>query len=71
MSVQLGNIASNNIYRDDDKPYYHRGNSQLFAINIAAIAVFLLAKACKSSLAHLHSPSCPSSPFFIKLSSWQ
>ncbi|KAK7757338.1 hypothetical protein SLS62_000350 [Diatrype stigma] len=44
MSVQLGNIASSFIYRDDDKPYYHRGNTQLFAINIAAIIVFLLTK---------------------------
>ena len=47
MSVQLGNIASSFIYRDDDKPVYRRGNMQLVAINLAAIAVFLLTKACK------------------------
>lgn len=48
MSVQLGNIAASFIYRDDDKPYYHRGNTQLVAINLAALVVFLLTKACKS-----------------------
>ncbi|KAI0202110.1 MFS general substrate transporter [Astrocystis sublimbata] len=44
MAVQAGNIAANFIYRDDDKPLYHRGNSALFAINIVAIAAFILTK---------------------------
>jgi len=44
MSVQLGNIVSNNIYRTDDKPLYHRGNKNLFIINLLSIAVFLLTK---------------------------
>ncbi|TEY70373.1 hypothetical protein BOTCAL_0105g00150 [Botryotinia calthae] len=44
MAVQLGNICANFIYRTDDKPLYHRGNTQLLIINIAAIAVFLLTK---------------------------
>jgi hypothetical protein len=47
MSVQLGNVADSFIYRDDDKPYYRRGNKQLLAINIAAIVLFLLTKLCK------------------------
>jgi hypothetical protein len=44
MMVQLGNVCANFIYRADDAPYYHRGNGQLVAINIAAIVVFLLTK---------------------------
>lgn len=45
VSVQLGNIIANNIYRADDKPQYRRGNAVLFAINLLAIALFLLTKA--------------------------
>ncbi|CAI4217779.1 unnamed protein product [Parascedosporium putredinis] len=45
MSVQLGNVVDSFIYRDDDKPYYRRGNSQLLLVNVASIAVFLLTKA--------------------------
>ncbi|POS71379.1 hypothetical protein DHEL01_v210228 [Diaporthe helianthi] len=45
MSVQLGSIISNFIYRDDDKPYYRRGNRQLFIINLLAIVLFLFTKA--------------------------
>ncbi|KAA8576312.1 hypothetical protein EYC84_006448 [Monilinia fructicola] len=44
MAVQLGNICGNFIYRADDKPLYHRGNTQLIIINIASIALFLLTK---------------------------
>lgn len=44
MAAQLGNICGNFIYRTDDGPLYHRGNTQLIIINIAAIAVFLLTK---------------------------
>ncbi|KAL1851439.1 hypothetical protein VTK73DRAFT_9417 [Phialemonium thermophilum] len=45
MAVQLGNICSNYIYRNDDKPLYHRGNRNLIIVNILAIAVFLFTKA--------------------------
>ncbi|KKY31370.1 putative allantoate permease [Diaporthe ampelina] len=45
MSVQLGNIIANFIYRDDDKPYYRRGNRNLFIINLLAIVLFLFTKA--------------------------
>ncbi|KAI5949011.1 hypothetical protein KGF57_005002, partial [Candida theae] len=45
MFVQLGNIIGNNIYREDDKPQYKRGNMQLFAITLALIPVLLLVKA--------------------------
>ena len=44
MAVQLGNICATFIYRTDDKPLYHRGNTQLIIINIAAIALFILTK---------------------------
>lgn len=45
MFVQLGNICGNFIYRTDDTPFYHRGNTQLFIINLVSIVVFLLTKA--------------------------
>lgn len=44
MFVQLGNIAANSIYRTDDKPLYHRGNMQLFAISVAMVPLFILVK---------------------------
>lgn len=44
VSVQLSNIIANNIYREDDKPQYRRGNGVLFAINLLGIVVFLLTK---------------------------
>ncbi|KAI5950338.1 hypothetical protein KGF54_005155 [Candida jiufengensis] len=44
MSVQLGNIIGNFIYRADDKPLYKRGNMQLFWISFALIPVLLLVK---------------------------
>lgn len=44
MAVQLGNICANFIYRADDKPLYHRGNTDLIAINIVAILLFLFTK---------------------------
>ena len=44
MSVQLGNIIGNNIYRADDKPQYRRGNAILLFFNILAIVLFLFTK---------------------------
>lgn len=43
--VQLGNIISANIYRADDAPLYHRGNTSLMIINFLIIGVFLGTKA--------------------------
>ncbi|OOQ82513.1 allantoate permease [Penicillium brasilianum] len=45
MSVQAGDVAAYFIYREDDKPKYRRGNTDLIAINILAIALFIAAKA--------------------------
>lgn len=45
MSVQLGNIAANFIYRADDAPLYHRGNKNLIIINVLSIVLFLSTKA--------------------------
>ncbi|KAI5970191.1 hypothetical protein CANMA_000802 [Candida margitis] len=44
MFVQLGNIIGNNIYREDDKPTYKRGNMQLFVITLILIPILLLTK---------------------------
>lgn len=44
MSVQAGGIIGSNLYRQDDKPLYHRGNTQIFAINCLAIALYVIAK---------------------------
>ncbi|KAL9618897.1 MAG: hypothetical protein Q9160_006422 [Pyrenula sp. 1 TL-2023] len=44
MMVQCGNVISYNIYRADDKPLYHRGNSVLIGINFLAIALFVITK---------------------------
>jgi predicted MFS family arabinose efflux permease len=44
MTVQLGNICANFIYRTDDQPLYHRGNTQLIIINLATIVLFILTK---------------------------
>lgn len=39
--VQIGSIISSQIYRQDDKPYYHRGNTVLIAICCLACATFV------------------------------
>lgn len=44
MNVQLGSVIGANIYREDDKPRYVRGNSVLIAINLIAISLFVFAK---------------------------
>ncbi|ORY90758.1 major facilitator superfamily domain-containing protein [Leucosporidium creatinivorum] len=38
--VQLSSIISSNIYRADDKPYYHRGNRVLLALGALNLVVF-------------------------------
>ncbi|KAJ9353404.1 hypothetical protein DTO027B9_5331 [Paecilomyces variotii] len=45
MAVQAGDVGAYFIYRDDDKPKYRRGNTNLVIINIVVIFVFLGAKA--------------------------
>lgn len=44
MAVQIGNICANFIYRADDKPLYHRGNTDLIIINLVSIALFIFTK---------------------------
>jgi hypothetical protein len=44
MCVQASNIISQNIYRDDDKPYYRRGNKVLIAICACNFVLFVGAK---------------------------
>lgn len=42
--VRLGSLIASNIYRDDDKPYYHRGNKVLLALSIVNLFLFAFAK---------------------------
>lgn len=44
MIVQLGAIGANNVYREDDKPLYHRGNTQLFFMALALVPLLLFTK---------------------------
>lgn len=41
---QAGSIVATNIYRDDDKPLYKRGNTDLIIIGFAAFASLFIAK---------------------------
>lgn len=41
MFVQAGSIISSNIYRTQDKPYYHTGNSVLFAFGLAMFPILI------------------------------
>ena len=45
MFVQTGNIVANNIYRDDDKPLYRRGNKIILGITSFNIFLFYFVKA--------------------------
>ncbi|KAF3936531.1 hypothetical protein ABW19_dt0209550 [Dactylella cylindrospora] len=44
MMVQLARVVYSNIYREDDKPEYRRGNQQLIAICCMNMIVYLLMK---------------------------
>jgi hypothetical protein len=44
MTVQASSIISQNIYRDDDKPLYRRGNKVLIAICAYNFVIFIGAK---------------------------
>ncbi|KAL3462837.1 major facilitator superfamily domain-containing protein [Aspergillus heterothallicus] len=45
MSVQMGNVIGNNVFRADDAPRYKRGFSVLLGLNLLGIALFLATKA--------------------------
>jgi hypothetical protein len=44
MTVQASNIISQNIYRNDDKPMYRRGNRVLLGILAYNFVLFIAAK---------------------------
>lgn len=44
MAVQVGGIGAHNIYREDDRPKYKRGNTQLFIIAICLVPLLLFVK---------------------------
>ena len=44
MAVQLQYIIAANIYREDDKPLYRRGNTVLAWVGVVNIVIYLLAK---------------------------
>ncbi|KAL2847219.1 major facilitator superfamily domain-containing protein [Aspergillus pseudoustus] len=44
MSVQMGNVIGNNVFRADDAPTYKRGFSVLLGLNLLGIGLFLATK---------------------------
>ncbi|KAJ5624293.1 hypothetical protein N7510_000602 [Penicillium lagena] len=44
MAVQASNIIGNNIYRTNDKPYYHVGNKVLIGLSVWSMALFVFSK---------------------------
>ena len=44
MAVQLQSIASYNIYREDDKPEYRRGNRVLIGVNCLNLVIYVAVK---------------------------
>ncbi|EPS26692.1 hypothetical protein PDE_01630 [Penicillium oxalicum 114-2] len=44
MMVQVSSIIGNNIYRENDKPYYRTGNKVLIAIAAWSLVMFIIAK---------------------------
>ncbi|KAJ5641256.1 hypothetical protein N7490_005256 [Penicillium lividum] len=44
MSVQIGAIASANVYRTDDAPYYKHGNKVLIALAVVSLFMFIGSK---------------------------
>lgn len=44
ITIQLSGIASSNIYREDDKPHYRRGNMNLIAITVGTIVAYAFPK---------------------------
>ncbi|KAL4937219.1 hypothetical protein BDV06DRAFT_232721 [Aspergillus oleicola] len=44
MSVQMGNIIGNNVFRADDAPLYKRGFSVLLGLNLLGIGMFIATK---------------------------
>lgn len=41
MTVQLGSIGAANIYREDDRPRYRRGNTQIFIIAVSLVPLLI------------------------------
>ncbi|KAH1823556.1 hypothetical protein KXW04_007489 [Aspergillus fumigatus] len=44
MMVQTSNIIANNIYRENDKPYYRTGNKVLIALAVYSLVLFVVAR---------------------------
>ncbi|GFF33602.1 uncharacterized transporter YIL166C [Aspergillus lentulus] len=44
MTVQTSNIIANNIYRENDKPYYRTGNKVLIALSVYSMVLFVVAR---------------------------
>ncbi|KAF2768124.1 putative MFS transporter [Teratosphaeria nubilosa] len=44
MTIQASNVIGSNIYRDKDKPLYHRGNDALIALDVFGLVLFYATK---------------------------